>query len=163
MTQILTADRLKVFVGNTELSQDLEGAAEKLNIVIKDVARPDLEELSRKVLIDRCMQQDAMPKLVVLREEYDKMDPVLIRKTEEKFGCTIVPLDKEEYDKIHIESGSVALPLPTDDVKIFKRMPIMLPHDTRQSHSTPHIEPRNFTKKKKAKRRLQKQGRKRNK
>lgn len=94
MTQRLTADRLKVFVGNTELSQDLEGAAEKLNIVIQDVARPDLEELSRKVLIDRRIQQDAMPKLVVLREEYDKMDPVLIRKTEEKFGCTIVPLDK---------------------------------------------------------------------
>lgn len=106
--------------------------------------------------------------MFILREQYDKLDPAVIREKQEEAHCILVPVERDEMDRIRQEAV-VYTPKP--------EMP-KLPETLWQEPSPyfgganigkghKHIggrqDPKDYAKKKKAKRRQQKQARRRNK
>lgn len=109
-----------------------------------------------------------LPKVFILREQYDKLDPAVIREKQEEAHCILVPVERDEMDRI-LQEAVVYTPMP--------EMP-KLPETIWQEPSPyygganigkghKHIggrqDPKDYAKKKKAKRRQQKQARHRNK
>ena len=118
------------------------------------------------VAVDVMTQE--LPKVFILREQYDKLDPAVIREKQEEAHCILVPVGRDEMDRIRQEAVVYA-PMP--------EMP-KLPETIWQEPSPyygganigkghKHIggrqDPKDYAKKKKAKRRQQKQTRRRNK
>ena len=130
------------------------------------VASEPVAGASDLVAVDVMTQE--LPKVFILREQYDKLDPAVIREKQEEAHCILVPVGRDEMDRIRQEAVVYA-PMP--------EMP-KLPETIWQEPSPyygganigkghKHIggrqDPKDYAKKKKAKRRQQKQTRRRNK
>ena len=105
------------------------------------------------------------PKFFILREQYNKLDPAVIREKQEEAHCILVPVERDEMDKIRQEAV------------VYTKLPEMrsLPEILWQAPSLyggvnigkgyKHIggrqDHKDYAKKKKAKRRQQKQARRR--
>jgi len=109
-----------------------------------------------------------LPKVFILREQYDKLDPAVIREKQEEAHCILVPVERDEMDRIRQEA--VAYTKPPE----MPKLPEILLHEpspyyggTNIGKGHKHIGGRqatkDYAKKKKAKRRQQKQARRRNK
>ena len=97
-------------------------------------------------------------KIYMPKDAYDRLSPEMIADREAAYHCEIVPVSDEEMKRIK------------DDAVIFHAAPEMpkIPEITMLDnpyrgtfggHGTPRIEPKDYQKKKKAKRRAQKQAR----
>ena len=130
------------------------------------VASEPVAGASDLVAVDVMTQE--LPKVFILREQYDKLDPAVIREKQEEAHCILVPVGRDEMDRIRQEAVVYA-PMP--------EMP-KLPETIWQEPSPyygganigkghKHIggrqDPKDYAKKKKAKRRQQKHARRRNK
>lgn len=126
------------------------------------VASEPVAGASDLVAVDVRTQE--LPKVFILREQYDKLDPAVIREKQEEAHCILVPVERDEMDRIRQEAVVYTKP---------PEMP-KLPEDIWQEPSPyfrgasfgkvhKHIggrqEPKDYAKKKKAKRRQQKQSR----
>ncbi len=108
-----------------------------------------------------------LPKVFILREQYDKLDPAFIRKKQEDAHCILVPVERDEMDRIRQETV-VYTPMPempkVPEVLWQEPLPYYGGANIGKGHK--HIggryDPKDYAKKKKAKRRQQKQARRRN-
>ena len=104
-----------------------------------------------------------LPKVFILREQYDKLDPAVIREKQEEAHCILVPVERDEMDRIRQEAVAYT-PMPEipklPEIKMLQPTVYDVPHVKGGRYHEP---PRDLKKKKKAKRRQQKQARRRNK
>ena len=109
-----------------------------------------------------------LPKVFILREQYDKLDPAVIREKQEEAHCILVPVERDEMDRIRQEAV-VYTPMPE-----MPELPEFLWQEPSPYYGGVNIgkghkhiggrqDPKDYAKKKKAKRRQQKQARRRNK
>ena len=109
-----------------------------------------------------------LPKVFILREQYDKLDPAFIRKKQEEAHCILVPVERDEMDRIR-QGTFVYTSVPempkVPEVLLQEPLPYYGGASICKGHK--HIggryDPKDYAKKKKAKRRQQKQARRRNK
>lgn len=126
------------------------------------VASEPVAGASDLVAVDVMTQE--LPKVFILREQYDKLDPAVIREKQEEAHCILVPVERDEMDRIRQEAV-VYTPMPEMPKlpKILWQEPSPYYGGANIGKGHKHIggrqDPKNYTKKKKAKRRLQKQAR----
>jgi len=107
-----------------------------------------------------------LPKVFILREQYDKLDPAVIREKQEEAHCILVPVERDEMDRIRQEAV-VYTPAPEMPKlpEIIWQEPSPYYGGANICKSHKHIggrqDPKDYAKKKKAKRRQQKQARRR--
>ena len=109
-----------------------------------------------------------LPKVFILREQYDKLAPAVIREKQEEAHCILVPVERDEMDRIRQETV-VYTPMPEmpnlpetiwkEPSPYYGGASICKGH----KHIGGRYDPKDYAKKKKAKRRQQKQARRRNK
>lgn len=108
------------------------------------------------------------PKVFILREQYDKLDPAVIREKQEEAHCILVPVERDEMDRIRQEAVAYT-PMPE-----MPKLPEVLWQEPSSYYGGADIgkghkhiggrqDPKDYAKKKKAKRRQQKQARRKNK
>lgn len=105
--------------------------------------------------------KEELPKVFILREQYDKLDPAVIREKQEEAHCILVPVERDEMDRI-LQEAVVYTPMlempKLPDFKMLQPAVYDVPHVKGGRYHEP---PRDLKKKKKAKRRQQKQARRR--
>ena len=130
------------------------------------VASEPVAGASDLVAVDVRTQE--LPKVFILREQYDKLDPAVIREKQEEAHCILVPVERDEMDRIRQEAV-VYTPMPEMPKvpEIIWQEPSPYYGGANIGKGYKHIggrqDPKDYTKKKKAKRRQQKQARRRNK
>lgn len=121
------------------------------------VASETVAGASDLVAVDVRTQE--LPKVFILREQYDKLDPAVIREKQEEAHCILVPVERDEMDRIRQEAV-VYTPMPEmpklPEIKMLQPAVCDVPHVKGGRYHEP---PRDLKKKKKAKRRQQKQAR----
>jgi hypothetical protein len=108
------------------------------------------------------------PKVFILREQYDKLDPTIIREKQEELHCILVPVERDEMDKIRQEAVAYTkVPEMPELPEILWQAPPPYYGGANVGKGYKHIggrqKSKGYDKKKKAKRRQQKQARRRNK
>lgn len=114
------------------------------------------------VAVDVMTQE--LPKVFILREQYDKFDPAVIREKQEETHCILVPVERDEMDRIRQEAVAYtkAPEMPKlPEILWQKPSPYYGGANIGEGHK--HIggrqNPKDYAKKKKAKRRQQNQAR----
>lgn len=130
------------------------------------VATDPVAGASDLVAVDVRTQE--LPKVFILREQYDKLDPAVIREKQEEAHCILVPIERDEMDRIRQEAVAYTkAPEMPRLPEILWQEPSPYQGGANIGKSYKHIggrqEPKGYAKKKKAKRRQQKQARRRNK
>ena len=129
------------------------------------VASEPVAGASDLVAVDVRTQE--LPKVFILREQYDKLDPAVIREKQEEAHCILVPVERDEMDRIRQEAVVYTKPeMPKLPETIWQEpSPYYGGANIGKGHK--HIggrqDPKDYAKKKKAKRRQQKQARRRSK
>jgi hypothetical protein len=105
-----------------------------------------------------------LPKVFILKEQYDKLDPAVIREKQEKAHCILVPVEQEELDRLRQEAiVYTKMPEMPKVPEILWQEPPHYYGGSGIGHGHKHIggrqESKDYAKKKKAKRRAQKQAR----
>jgi len=115
----------------------------------------DLEE--RRQLEERAKREN-MPIVYVLKEQFRKLDPAMIHEQEEKHHCVLIPADEHEIQRMKEEAVPYTMPPKIPDIKMLTPAVYDVPHVKGGRYHEP---PRDLKKKKKAKRRAEKQARRR--
>lgn len=148
----------------------LAAGAEQINAAIEaarvtlDQGDPKAEQL-REEYRKSLEQQDERPpvKVYVLRKQYDEMSPELIRNKERDLHCQLIPVEQDELDRLREQAKPYTVP-PTMPIMARPTVPpdiFYQPEAYRagRGHKTPTIPPKDYAKKKKARRKAQKQAR----
>ena len=126
------------------------------------VASEPVAGASDLVAVDVRTQE--LPKVFILREQYNKLDPAVIREKQEEAHCILVPVERDEMDRIRQEAVVYEKPKLHDFIL---QEPSLYYGGANIGKGYKHIggrqDPKDYAKKKKAKRRQQKQARRRNK
>jgi len=119
--------------------------------------RTPIEDM--KETFDKLREQDGEPvKVYMLQDAYDRLLPEMIADREAAYHCKIVPVD--EYEMKRIKDDAVPYTMPPPMPKIPEIVMLDNPHRGKPGgNKTPRIEPKDYRKKKKAKRRAEKQAR----
>lgn len=128
----------------------MEKEQEPITIQCEDL-RQQLEEKAKA---------ENKPMVYMLKAEYAKLDPATIHQHEEKAHCIIVPVEQADIDRIRQEAVPYTMP------PAMPKLPDIIMHDAPHigkigGNKTPKILPKDYAKKKKAKRKMQKQSRRR--
>ena len=130
--------------------QDLTAQSEEQAEVLRDMEnRRQLEERAKR---------ESVPIVYILKEQFRKLDPAMIREKEEKYHCVLIPADEHEIQRMKDDSVPYTMPPEIPDIKKFTPEVYDIPHVKGGRYHEP---PRDLKKKKKAKRRQQKQSRRR--
>lgn len=111
-----------------------------------------------------------LPKVFILRKQYDKLDPVVIREKQKEAHCILVPVERDEMDRIRQESAAYTKVPEMPKVPEMLKLPEILVQEPSPYYRGANIgeghkhiggrqEPKDYAKKKKSKRRQQKQSR----
>ena len=121
--------------------------------------RTPIEDM--KETFDKLREQDGEPvKVYMLQDAYDRLSPEMIAEREAAYHCKIVPVSDEEMKRI--KDDAVPYTMPPRMPKIPEIVMLDNPHRGKPGgNKTPRIEPKDYRKKKKAKRRAEKQARRR--
>lgn len=114
------------------------------------------------------LRTQELPKVFILREQYDKLDPAVIRENQEEAHCILVPVERDEMDRIRQEAVVyIKRPEMPKLPEILWQEPSPYYGGANICKSHKHIggrqDPKDYAKKQKAKRRQQKQARRKNK
>ncbi len=129
-----------------------DNSPEVVVVSASDTAKPSMVA---RMISDR-------PKIYMGRKAYNASSPEMLRMMQERFQCDIVLINDE--DGLMPPVGEPREMVNIDDTVLYHKMPSVLPQllpPPQSRHKAPRFEPQNFDKKKKAKRRQQKQGRRR--
>lgn len=113
------------------------------------------EQFERQQLEDRAKREN-MPIVYVPKEQYRQLDPAMIREKEEKYHCVLIPAEEYEIQRMKEDAVEYTMPPKLPDIKMLQPAVYDLPHVKGGRYHEP---PRDLKKKKKAKRRMQKQSR----
>lgn len=130
------------------------------------VASEPVAGASDLVAVDVRTQEQ--PKVFILREWYDKLDPAFIREKQEDAHCILVPVERDEMDRIRQEAVVYTkVPEMRSLPEILWQAPSPYYGGANIGKGHKHIggrqDPKDYAKKKKTKRRQQKQARRRSK
>ena len=121
--------------------------------------RTPIEDM--KETFDKLREQDGeLVKVYMPKDAYDRLSPEMIAEREAAYHCKIVPVSDEEMKRIKDDAVPYTMPPPMP--KIPEIVMLDNPHRGKPGgNKTPRIEPKDYRKKKKAKRRAEKQARRR--
>lgn len=130
------------------------------------VASEPVVEASDLVAVD--VRTQKLPKVFILREQYDELDPAVIREAQEEEHCILIPVGRDEMDRIRQESVVYTKPPEMPKLpEILWQEPSPYYGGANIGKGHKHIggrqDRKDYAKKKKAKRRQQKQARRKNK
>lgn len=113
----------------------------------------------KKETFEKLREQDGeLVKVYMLKDAYDRLSPEMIAEREAAYHCKMVPVSDEEMKRI--KDDAVPYTMPTPMSKIPEIVMLDNPHRGKPGgNKTPRIEPKDYRKKKKAKRRAEKQAR----
>ena len=121
-----------------------------------DAQAQDLKEQFERQQLEERAKRENMPMVYVLKEQYRQLDPAMIREKEEKYHCVLIPAEEYEIQRMKETAVEYTMPPKLPDVKMLQPAVYDLPHVKGGRYHEP---PRDLKKKKKAKRRMQKQSR----
>lgn len=132
--------------------------AEEAAAKMKDQDESPVEDM-RKVLEERA-ERENVPKVYILKRLYESIAPEIIHQKEAEFHCVFFPV--EEHEMKRIKDDAVPYTMPPKLPDIMMQQPVMydVPHVKGDRYHKP---PRDLKKKKKAKRRAEKQARRKRK
>ena len=121
--------------------------------------RTPIEDM--KETFDKLREADGeLVKVYMPKNAYDRLSPEMIAEREAAYHCKIVPVSDEEMKRIKDDAVPYTMPPPMP--KIHEIVMFDNPHRGKPGgNKTPRIEPKDYRKKKKAKRRAEKQARRR--
>ena len=121
--------------------------------------RTPIEDM--KETFDKLREADGeLVKVYMPKDAYDRLSPEMIAEREAAYHCKIVPVSDEEMKRIKDDAVPYTMPPPMP--KIPEIVMLDNPHLGKPGgNKTPRIEPKDYRKKKKAKRRAEKQARRR--
>ena len=121
--------------------------------------RTPIEDM--KETFDKLREQDGeVVKVYMPQDAYNHLSPEMIAEREAAYHCKIVPVSDEEMKRIKDDAVLYTMPPPMP--KIPEIVMLDNPHRGKPGgNKTPRIEPKDYRKKKKAKRRAEKQARRR--
>lgn len=130
-----------------------------------DAITPDSEqevEDFKKAIEEK--QRSTLPQVYMLKEEYDKLTPEFIRQQEEKNHCVIIPAEKDEIDRMRLDSiPYTAMPPMPKVPDIIMQDPYYGSHRGKPGgNKTPKIAPKGYAAKKKARRKQERKSRRNN-
>ena len=149
----------------TECAPDMPGLRSRRRLPMGHVGIVTCDTMvggSDVVAIDTRTQE--LPKVFVLKDKYEKMTPDFIRDKEQEAHCILVPVDQEEMERIRQEAIAYTMPPEMPKVpEVIWKEPSQYYGGANLCKGHKHIggrqEPKDYAKKKKAKRRQQKQPR----
>ena len=125
-----------------------------------DAQAQDLKEQFERQQLEERAKRENMPMVYVLKEQYRKLDPAMVREKEEKLHCVLIPAEEYEIQRMKEDAVEYTMPPKLPDIKVLQPAVYDLPHVKGGRYHEP---PCDLKKKKKAKRHQQKQARRRNK
>ena len=135
-----------------------EAAAKMIDASVDTIAKEQDEspvEDMRKAL-EELAERENVPKVYILKEQYEAIDPEIIHQQEAEHHCILVPVEEQEIQRMKEEAVPYTMPPKLPDIKMLQPAVYDVPHVKGGRYHEP---PRDLTKKKKAKRRSQKQAR----
>ena len=132
-----------------------------VDTIVKEKDESPVEDM-RKAL-EELAERENVPKVYMLKEQYESIDPEIIHQKEAEFHCVLVPVEEHEMKRIKDDAVPYTMPPKLPDIKILQPSVYDMPHVNGSKHFGGRWEPKDYAKKKKAKRRQQKQARRRNK
>lgn len=136
-------------------AEDITKAVESLTAQTEGEAEA-LRELAERSRLENRAESENKAKVYILKEQYRQLDPAKILKHEEKAHCVLIPAEEYEIQKMN----DAAVPYTMSLTMPYLEMPSLAMYDL------PHVKggryhkpPRDLKNKKKAKRRQQKQSR----
>ena len=145
--------------GNRKIPLNGYGHIGRLALSGGDALSYDDIKLDAEDVVEKAKAEN-LPKVYILREQYEAIDPEIIRQQENEHHCVLVPVDRYEMERIQATAVPYTIPPPMP--KIPEIVMLDNPHRGKYGgHGTPRIEPKDYRKKKKAKRRAEKQARRR--
>ena len=132
--------------------------AASVDTIVKEQGESPVEDM-RKALEELAERENA-PKVYILKEQYEAIDPDIIHQKEAEFHYVLVPVEEYEMKRIKDDAMPYTMPPKTPDIKMLQPAVYDVPHVKGGRYHEP---PRDLKKRKKAKRRQQKQARRRNK
>ena len=140
--------------------------AEELNKAVESITAQSEEqvqvfkELEERRQLEERAERENLPKVYILKEDFRKLDPAMIHEQEDKYHCVLIPAEEHEIQRMKEDAVPYTMPPPMPKIPEI----VMLDNPHRGKHGgnkTPRIEPKDYRKKKKAKRRAEKQARRR--
>ena len=125
-----------------------------VDTIVKEQDESPVEDM-RKAL-EELAERENVPKVYILKEQYEAIDPEIIHQQEAEHHCILVPVEKHEIERLRQEAMPYTMPPKLPDIKMPQPSVYDLPHVKGGRYQEP---PHDLTKKKKAKRRAQKQAR----
>ena len=129
-----------------------------VDTIVKEQYESPVEDM-RKAL-EELAECENVPKVYILKEQYEMIDPEIIHQKEAEFHCVLVPVEEHEMKRIKDDAVPYTVPytMPPKLPDIKMPTPVMydVPHVKGGRYHEP---PRDLKKKKKAKRRQQKKSR----
>lgn len=129
-----------------------------VDTIVNEQGESPVEDM-RKAL-EELAESENLPKVYILKDQYEMIDPEIIHQKEAEFHCVLVPVEEHEMKRVKDDAVPYTVPYT---------MPLKLPDikmPTPAMYDVPHVKggryhepPRDLRKKKKAKRRQQKQSR----
>ena len=140
-----------------------EAAAKMIDASVDTIVREQGEspvEDMRKAL-EELAERENVPKVYILKEQYEAIDPEIIHQKEAEFHCVLVPVEEHEMKRIKDDAVPYTMPsmLP-DSIRVQQSVMYDVPHVKGGRYHEP---PRDLKKKKKAKRRAEKQAKRKRK
>lgn len=122
-----------------------------------DVPEIDIDKIKVKEL----EVELPVPKVYMLRKNYEKIDPTDIREQEKQLCCVIVPVDEAEMQRLREQKVVYTAPPLMQEIPdvFFQNLSHIDLRGTPGGNKPPKIRPKDYCKKKRAKRRAQKQAR----
>jgi len=127
---------------------------------VRDMA--DVPEIDIDKMKDKELEVDLpVPKVYMLRKNYEKIDPTFIREQEKQHSCVIVPVDEAEMQRLREQTVVYTAPPPMQEIPdvFFQDLSHIDLSGTPGGNKPLKIRPKDYCKKKRAKRRAQKQAR----
>lgn len=126
-----------------------------VDTIVNEQDESPVEDM-RKAL-EELAERENVPKVYILKEQYEMIDPEIIRQQEAEHHCILVPVEKHEIERLLQEAVLYSMPPKLPDVKMLLQPAVYdVPHVKGGRYQEP---PRDLKKKKKAKRQMQKQSR----
>lgn len=138
-----------------------EAASKLIDASVDTIAQQ--QEVSSEELLAKAKEQN-LPVVYILREQYNEIDPAVILQQENENHCVLIPVDRYEMDRIKADAVPYTAVPPMPILKtpeiFMEPSPYYGGHPGKHGgNKTPKIPPKDYAKKKKAKRRAQKQAR----
>ena len=126
---------------------------------VKEQNESPVEDM-RRVLEERA-ERENVPKVYILKRLYESIAPEIIHQKEAEFHCVLVPVEEHEMKRIKDDAVPYTMPsmLP-DSIRVQQSVMYDVPHVKGGRYHEP---PRDLKKKKKAKRRAEKQAKRKRK